>query len=367
MSAVRFNEYGAVREVDDPAPGDGMTTLAVGGNGGMRANNPAPPTAPGPAVDPATVSGPLAIAVDEGSGPLVVLLHGFPELPSSWRHQVDPLVEAGYRVVVPYLRGYGLSPAPPDPASYTRDLLAGDIVGVIDASGEEEAVVVGHDQGADVAWTTALLFPERLRAVVGVSVAFEPRTSRPPLELQRAQAGDRFFYTLYFQTPRVAEAELKGNERRFLVSMYAATSGTPTPGAFPPLPAATGRVLDLLPEPDAVPAFLEPDELEKSVAMFARTGFTGGLNIYRAVDLNWHKLPDINERTIQMPAAFTAGELDPALGLLDQAANQQTFMEPPWITDLRLREIIPGAGHWVQQEQPEAFNAALLGFLAGLD
>lgn len=306
--------------------------------------------------------GSLAVAIDEGSGPLVILLHGFPELPSSWRHQVEPLVEAGYRVVAPYLRGYGLSPAPTDAASYTRDLLASDVVGVIEACGEQKAVVVGHDQGADIAWTLGLLFPERVRAVVALSVAFQPRSEKPPIQLLREAMGDRFFYVLYFQPPGVAEAELNPNVRRFVTSMYAATSGTPTPGAFRELPAATGRVLDWLPEPDSVPAFVDAVDLEESVRMFTQTGFTGGLNIYRAADLNWHKLPELAGRTVGVPAGFIAGERDLALTFIPPA-----FMKPTFIPDLRMHQIIPGAGHWVQQEAPEAVNTALLGFLAGLD
>ena len=219
--------------------------------------------------------GPLAVAVDEGQGPLVVLLHGFPELPGSWHNQVGPLVEAGYRVVVPYLRGYGYSPILADPAFSAADRLAGDVVGVIDACGEQQAVVVGHDQGADVAWALARLHPERLRGVVGVSVPFVPRRDRPPYELLREASGDRFNYVLYFQQPGVAEAELNPNVERFLASRYGATSGTPTPGAFPDLPAATGTVLQLLPEPDALPAFVDPAIFAESVGMYTRTRFYG--------------------------------------------------------------------------------------------
>ena len=306
--------------------------------------------------------GPLAVAVDEGRGPLVVLLHGFPELPGSWHNQVGPLVEAGYRVVVPYLRGYGYSPILADPAFSAADRLAGDIVGVIDACGEQQAVVVGHDQGADVAWALARLHPERLRGVVGVSVPFVPRRDRPPYELLREASGDRFNYVLYFQEPGVAEAELNPNVERFLASMYSATSGTPTPGAFPDLPAATGTVLQLLPEPDALPAFVDPAIFAESVEMYTRTGFTGGLNVYRVYDLNWAKLPHLSGRTVDVPAAFIAGERDLALAIVPPR-----FMTPRYVTDLRTNELIPGVGHWVQQEAPEATTDALLAFLRGLD
>ena len=306
--------------------------------------------------------GPLAVAVDEGQGPLVILLHGFPELPGSWHNQVGPLVEAGYRVVVPYLRGYGYSPILADPAFSSADRLAKDIVGVIDACGEQKAVVVGHDQGADIVWALAQLHPERLRGVVGVSIPFVPQQDRPPYELMREAVGDRFNYVLYFQEPGVAEAELNPNVERFLASMYAATSGTPTPGAFPDLPAATGTVLQQLPEPDALPAFVDPAVFAESVRMYTRTGFMGGLNIYRVYDLNRAKLAHLAGRTVDVPAAFVAGERDMALAFVPPR-----FMTPEYVTDLRTNELIPGAGHWVQQEAPQATTDTLLAFLKGLD
>ena len=217
--------------------------------------------------------GPLAVAVDEGQGPLVVLLHGFPELPGSWHNQVGP-----------------------------------------------------------------------------------------PYELLREASGDRFNYVLYFQEPGVAEAELNPNVEWFLASMYGATSGTPTPGAFPDLPAATGTVLQLLPEPDALPAFVDPAIFAESVRMYTRTGFTGGLNVYRVYDLNWAKLPHLSGRTVDVPAAFIAGERDLALAIVPPE-----FMTPRYVTDLRTYELISGVGHWVQQEAPEATTDALLAFLQGLD
>ena len=321
---------------------------------------PAPaPTAP--RFDAATV-GPLHVMLDRGTGPLVVLLHGFPEQATSWRHQVDPLVDAGYRVVVPSLRGYGSSPSPVQPEAYRADLLAGDIVRLIEDRGEEQAVVVGHDQGADIAWTTALLHPERLRGVVSLSIALHPRGDRPPLEVLRETFGDLFFYQLYFQTPGVAEAELSSDVRRFLVSMYAATSGTPTPGLGRPLPAEGTGIFDLLVEPDDVPGFVDLWDLGQTIATYERTGFLGGLNIYRSADRNWHELPELGERTIDLPSAFIAGAADPALGFY-----RQDIMVPPLVKDLRLHQLIPGAGHWVQQEAPQAVNAALLSFLGSLD
>lgn len=314
----------------------------------------------GPAVAP------LALALDEGHatqrGPLVVLLHGFPELPSCWHRQVAPLVGAGHRVVAPYLRGYGDSPAPADPAAYTADLLADDVAGVIEACGETSAVVVGHDWGAAVTWSTALLRPERVRALVALSVPFTARSQTPPIERLTALMGENFFYIVHFQEPGVADAELAADPRAFLLGIYAASSGTPPPGALRQLPRATGRFVDQLPVPAALPSWLDPALLTESVETFTRTGFTGGLNYYRAMDLTWRRLPDLGERRVTCPAGFIAGEKDLVLAFTPTRA-----MAPPLVADLRMSEIVPGVGHWVQQEAADEVTAALLGFLAGLD
>jgi len=318
-------------------------------------------TSPAVPADRPAAAGPLVLAVDEGHGPLVVLLHGFPELPSCWHRQVGPLRDAGYRVVAPYLRGYGDSPAPSDPAAYTLDLLADDVAGVIERAGEQSAVVIGHDWGAATAWATAQLRPERVRAIAALSVPYTTRSQAPPIERLTELMGDSFFYMVHFQAPGVADAELAGDVRGFLLGMYAATSGQPPPGALAALPKQTGRFVDQLPVPAELPAWLDPGLLEASVHTFTRTGFTGGLNYYRAMDPSWHRLPQLADARITCPAAFLAGAADLVL-----AFTPTKGMVPPYVTDLRVDERIPGVGHWVQQEAPERVTATLLSFLAGL-
>lgn len=305
--------------------------------------------------------GGLAIGIDEGDGPLVVLLHGFPELPTSWRHQVEPLVAAGHRVVAPYLMGYGGSPRPEDPHAYTADKLAASVVEVIDRCGADRAVVVGHDWGAALTWATAQLHPDRVRAMVAMAVPITARSRTPPIERLRELMGDRFFYMIHFQEPGVADAELAADVRGFLLGMYAATSGTPPEGALAQLPAATGRFVDQLPVPDALPAFLDPAAFDEAVATFTRTGFTGGLNHYRAMDPTWHSVPQLGTVPITCPVGFVAGEKDLVLAFTPTRA-----LGPPLVPDLRMDVRVPGVGHWVQQEAPDAVNAALLGFLSGL-
>ena len=304
---------------------------------------------------PESTQSALALGFDEGSGPLVVLVHGFPELPSCWHHQVKPLVDAGHRVVGPYLRGYGDSPAPADAESYTADLLADDIAGVIETAGEESAVVIGHDWGASVAWTTALLRPERVNACVALSVPFTARSKTPPIERLRELMGDAFFYMIHFQEPGVADPELAADVRSFLMGMYAASSGNPPPGALAPSTTFVGQ----LPVPAELPPFLDPVLFEENVATFERTGFTGGLNYYRAMDPSWHKNPQLAGATVTCPTGFIAGQKDLVLAFTPDRAMKT-------LPDLRMDVRLPGVGHWVQQEAPEETTAALLGFLASL-
>ena len=310
-----------------------------------------------------TAGSPLEIHIDEGAGPLVVLLHGFPELPSCWRHQVGPLTAAGFRVVAPALRGYAGSPAPTEVSGYTADKLADDIAGVIEAAGEESGVVIGHDWGASVAWATAGLRPERVRAVAGLSVPFTARSQTPPVERLAGLFGDQFFYLVYFQQPDVPEAELGADPRDSLIRLYAASSGSPLPGSLAGQRADGGRFLAQLPEVATLPGFLDEATLDASAAAFATAGFTGPLNYYRAMDASWRALPTLGtaERPLTMPAAFVAGEKDLVL-----AFTPKTGMAPPLVTDLRLDVTIPGAGHWVQQEAPGETTAALLEFLGTL-
>jgi pimeloyl-ACP methyl ester carboxylesterase len=277
-------------------------------------------------------------------GPVVVLLHGFPELGFSWRHQVGPLVSAGYRVLVPDLRGFGGSDAPPDPEDYAIDVLARDVLGLIDHAGAEHAIVIGHDWGADLAWKTAWLHPGRVSAVAGLSVPFAPRAPAPPLGIMRRHMGEDF-YMVWFQEPGVAEVALARDVRRTL---------------------ATSRVWDAawaadVTEDPPTPSFLTEAELQVYVDAFTRTGFRGGLNYYRNLDRNWERTGVVGERRITQPALFLTGERDPV-----QQFMPATVMDG-WVTDLRVNAVVPGAGHWIQQEAPEAVNAHLLGWLARLE
>jgi pimeloyl-ACP methyl ester carboxylesterase len=281
--------------------------------------------------------------LDEGAGPLVVLCHGFPELAFSWRRQVPALTGAGFRVLVPDLRGYGSSSAPPEVEAYDVISLCGDLCGLLDALDEQAAVFVGHDWGAYLAWQLATLHPARVRAVAGLSVPFVPRAPAPPLPIMRRHLGEDF-YIVWFQEPGVADAALARDVRRTLTTSR----------------QWTARWAEEDPAPPRRPPWLSEQELQVYVEAFERTGFTGGLNWYRNIDRNWELTAPIAQRRVEQPALFITGELDPVRSFMPAEAMHG------WVTDLREETVVPGAGHWVQQQEPEAVNAALLGFLRGL-
>jgi pimeloyl-ACP methyl ester carboxylesterase len=299
--------------------------------------------------------------VDAGSGPLIVLAHGFPELSYSWRHQVPALADAGYRVLAPDQRGYGRSSAPARVEDYDILALTGDLLALLDDVGEERAVFVGHDWGAMVVWQLALLAPERVAGVVGMSVPFMPRAPMPPTRLLRQVLGDSWFYVLYFQEPGVADADLGRDPATTMRRLLAAVTREEGAEFDASVMAPDGRgFVDRIPEPDALPDWLTQVELDHFVAEFTRTGFTGPINWYRNFDRNWELTAHLADARVEVPSLFIGGALDPVLLMSPPAAAEA------WLTDHRGTVLVEGAGHWVQQQSPREVNAALLGFVTGL-
>ena len=295
-----------------------------------------------------------------GQGPLVLLVHGFPESWYSWRHQLPALAEAGYHAVAADVRGYGRTDAPQPIEAYSMKQITADFVGVLDALGEQTAVVVGHDWGAPIAWDSAILYPERYRAVAGLSVPYTPRSPAPPTTLFKQIFAENFFYILYFQKPGVAEAELEADVRRSMrLFLYAASGDAPQESTFW-LKPKDAKFLDGLPEPEKLPPWLTQADLDYFVGEFERTGFRGGLNRYRNMDRDWEELPQLEGAKVQQPALFIAGERDGVLAMVPVEAMK------PLVPDLRRILLIPGCGHWTQQERPGDVNAALIGFLRSL-
>jgi pimeloyl-ACP methyl ester carboxylesterase len=295
---------------------------------------------------------------EQGDGPLVLLLHGFPESWYSWRHQFEPLAAAGYHVVAPDMRGYGSSDKPAAIEAYNQVEVVNDIIGLIPATGHDTAVVIGHDWGAPTAWRCALAHPDRVTAVGGLSVPFMPRSPVPPLDAMREAFKGQFFYQLYFQEPGVAEAEFERDIATALRKFLVLAAGETDLAGLPPK-RADDDLLSSIPYPEKLPKWLTEEDLAFYVGEFTRSGFRGPLNYYRNHNLTWELTKD-DPAQIHQPAMFVAGDRDGVIMMAGEALKAM----PQRVTDLRLNELIPGAGHWTQQEAPDAVNDALLRFMA---
>ena len=298
----------------------------------------------------------------QGSGPLVLLCHGFPELWCSWREQMAALAAAGWRAAAPDMRGYGGTDAPADPAQYTMLHHVGDLVALVQALGETHAVVVGHDWGAPAAWAAALLRPDMFRAVVGLSVPYSPPGAIDLLSALRAQ-GISNFYMQYFQTPGVAEAELQADVGATLRRITYSLSGDGAGGVAGLLAPGTG-FLHNTQDPAAMPAWVNRADLAYTTAEFERTGFLGGMNWYRSLHHTCEVMAPWRGLAVKQPSLFIGGERDDVLKFPTSAASIKRFDRS--LPGLRGCHILPGAGHWVQRERAGEVNRLLLAFLAGL-
>jgi pimeloyl-ACP methyl ester carboxylesterase len=308
--------------------------------------------------------------VEQGTGPLIVLCHGFPESWYSWRHQITALAAAGYRVVAPDMRGYGKTEQPEEIDQYTLLHLVGDMVGLLDALEAKSAVIAGHDWGAPVAWHAALLRPDRFRAVIGLSVPYRPRGKTRPTTLM-PQSNEAVFYQLYFQKPGVAEAELERDVCRSLRTiLYSASGDRPAdpsrpraPGPIGMVPRQGGFLTDLV-DPTTLPEWLTLGDVDAYVEEFSRTGFRGGLNWYRNIDRNWELLAAFAGAKISVPALYIAGERDLVVkfpGMDKLVPNLATFAP-----QLKATIMLPGCGHWTQQERKNEVTTAMIDFLRQL-
>ena len=301
---------------------------------------------------------------EAGSGPLVLLIHGWPESWYSWRHQLSALAAQGYHAVAPDMRGYGDSSAPANSADYRIDTLAADVVGIVDHFSQQKATLVGHDWGSMVVWHAALFHPDRFNGVIGMSVPYGGRAKVAPLESFKAAMGDNFFYILYHNEPGgVAEAEYDRNPRGILSRLYASPDTPRAPAVVTDPKRSAGGWIDRLGEPLERPGWLTEADLDYYVDEFTRSGFRGGVNYYRNFDTNWEITADLDP-VIQIPSAFISGAADVVIGGASEEAL--TTMMTPVMSDFRGVTLIPEMGHWVQQEAPTVTNEAIIEFLQGL-
>jgi pimeloyl-ACP methyl ester carboxylesterase len=274
----------------------------------------------------------------EGSGPLVVLAHGFPDLALTWRLQVPALVEAGYRVVAPDMRGYGASSRPAHVEAYRSDVVGEDLVGLLDHEGVERAHFVGHDWGASSVWPLGLTHPDRVLSLTGLSVPYAPPSPAPPTEIFRRRIGDDFYMLRFHSDDVIPELE-RDVARTFALIL-------------------NGRMVDD-DEPDVRverPTWLPEDVFEEYVAAFTRTGFAAALNYYRNLDANWRLSTARATTVIEAPSLFVTGTRDPVTVFMParHAADHFVSLE---------QHVVDDAGHWVQQEEPYQVNELLLSHL----
>ncbi len=298
--------------------------------------------------------------VEAGEGPLVLMVHGFPESWYSWRHQLPTIAQAGYRAVAIDVRGYGRSSKPVRLDAYRLMELIGDVVQCVGALGEDKATLVGHDWGAPIVWNSALLRPDLFRGVAGLSVPYQPFGPTRPSEAFRAIGGEEEFYIEYFQEPGRAEREIEGDVRSWLLGFYVMASGDVPKGAEPISHVSPGGQLrDRFLLPDTMPEWLSAEDLDFYSGEFERSGFTGPLNRYRCVDLDWRDFAALRRRPIEIPALFLGGDRDGPT-IWGASAIERFDQTLPRLHDAR---VLEECGHWVQQEKPDAVNRALIEFL----
>jgi pimeloyl-ACP methyl ester carboxylesterase len=304
---------------------------------------------------------------EQGDGPLVILCHGFPESWYSWRHQLAALSTAGFHAVAPDMRGYGRTDRPEAIEQYTVLHIVGDMVGLLDALGAEQAVIAGHDWGATIAWQAALLRPDRFRAVIALSVPFRPRPPVVPTSVM-PRRDDAEFYQLYFQTPGVAEAEFEHDVRQTFLKVLGGVPSVPAPpeklsGPVGMVPRNGGFVTGR-PTPAALPPWLTDNDIDFYASEFARTGFRGGLNWYRNINRNWELLAPFIGAKVIVPALYMAGDRD--LVVAFQGSDQLIVNMEKNVPLLRSKIVLSGCGHWTQQERASEVNAAMIDCLRRL-
>jgi pimeloyl-ACP methyl ester carboxylesterase len=301
--------------------------------------------------------------VEAGSGPLIVLCHGFPESWYSWRHQIAALAEAGFRVVAPDQRGYGQTDRPEAIDAYSVFHLAGDIVGLVNGLQERSAAIVGHDWGAPVAWYSAQLRPDLFRAVGLLSVPFIPRGPMRPSAIVKAVFGDRIFYQEYFQEEGTAEHELERDVRASLLATFYSLSGDAAPNERWRYAFERGtKFLDSVVVPKKLPPWLSEADLDFFTGEFKRAGFHGGLNWYRNIDRNWDLAGFLDGAKLDQPTLFVAGERDAVIEFYADAYQALEINAPSLVGKV----LLSGAGHWIQQERPPEVNRLLVDFLSSV-
>lgn len=301
----------------------------------------------------------------EGEGPLVLMVHGWPESWYSWRHQMGPIAGAGYTAAAIDVRGYGGSDKPYPVEAYAMEQIVSDVQGVADQLGGGKAILIGHDWGAPIVWSSALTDPDRFPAVAGLSIPFMGKGKAPFIDIARKLFTDKglFFYQIYFQDEGVVEAEVEADMRTALRKIYYAISGDAPPGAWPYDKKHGAKLLDGLVDPDAFPAWLTSEDIDYLVAEFEGSGFRGPINRYRNFHRDFAWMASFERQQIDQPSLFITGDRD--MGTMMFGRDVETRIREH-LTDLRGYHVLKGCGHWTQQERPAEVTDLLLEWLKGI-
>ncbi len=303
-------------------------------------------------------------AVKHGIGPLVIMVHGWPESWYSWRHQIKPVAEMGYKVIAIDVRGYGKSSKPLEIEKYDMLSLINDLTNIIEKENEEKAILIGHDWGAPICWNTAALHPNKVQAVIGLSVPYIKRGKISNIELWRQLYKDKFFYQIYFQKEGVAEKELEKDIETSLRKIYYWGSGEGRDAKVRSNPDKNSTLLEGLIDPKPFPKWLTQEDLNFYIDQFKKSGFRGPINRYRNQDRDWKNIPELSELKIEVPSFFIGGGKDSIRKFIK---DYDAYENPgKHCNDFYGKIIIDEAGHWVQQEAPEKTTKGIINFLKKL-
>ncbi len=304
-----------------------------------------------------------------GEGPLVIFCHGWPESWYSYRYQLPAVADAGFKAVAYDVRGYGESDKPHEIEAYTMRNMTNDVVGIIDALGYDTAITIGHDWGGPIALNTAALNEDRISATGTLSVPFTGRGPMPTLDLWKEIYKDRFFYQLYFQKEGVAEEEFESDLSRALFMTYTNSDGRGMKFNFEksqsgsvPEKTKDSTFLEGMEMFEDFPNWFTKDDLDYFVSQFEISGLRGPFNRYRAQNIDWHEIPELEGKILEQPAFFITGTLDPVNFFVPSDQSLTDRIKPNY-KNLLFAEELESIGHWTQQEAPEEVNSFIIDFL----
>ena len=304
-----------------------------------------------------------------GEGPLVIFCHGWPESWYSYRYQLPAVADAGFKAVAYDVRGYGESDKPHEIEAYTMRNMTNDVVGIIDALGYDTAITIGHDWGGPIALNTAALNEDRISATGTLSVPFTGRGPMPTLDLWKEIYKDRFFYQLYFQKEGVAEEEFESDLSRALFMTYTNSDGRgmkfnfeKSQSGLVPEKTKDSTFLEGMEMFEDFPNWFTKEDLDYFVSQFEISGLRGPFNRYRAQNIDWHEIPELEGKILEQPAFFITGTLDPVNFFVPSDQSLTDRIKPNY-KNLLFAEELESIGHWTQQEAPEEVNSFIIDFL----